>query len=72
MKPRDVLIMHQRTEEGCLCGTLTIGDSHADHVISELDKAGFEIKAKPKVTLYIGPPKPEVRYVPVPDPRQRY
>lgn len=72
MKPRDVLIAHARLNESeCACGWAVWGESHADHVIQMLEDAGYEVTLKPAegkrtFTLHIGPPKPEIRYIPVP------
>ena len=35
-----VLVAHQRTDSGCLCGRLRLGESWPKHVAQVLDAAG--------------------------------
>lgn len=41
-KVSDLLVDHQRTENsGCICGGVSLGRSHCDHVAQVLHDAGF-------------------------------
>lgn len=51
--PKDVLVNHQRMDAGgCLCGWNELGKCHAEHVLQEFTKAGFEIKPIPGPMIY--------------------